>query len=127
MHTLTPLALGLVLVVSIGQAAELITGNTLAVHCPAVLDRLDGKPLSPDAAQVASFCLGFLSGADYLHEALTAAGSTPAYCLPREATVSHIIRVLVSYLREHPDQAHTDGGTVALAALRDAYPCPKSR
>ena len=93
-----PLALGLLLAVATGQAAELITGAVLAEHCPAALDRLDGKPLRPDAAQAASFCLGFLSGMEYLHEALTASGSTPAYCVPREATVSHLIRVLVSYL-----------------------------
>jgi hypothetical protein len=117
---------GLLLAVAPVQAAEPITGATLAAQCPAALDRLAGKATSPQAAQAASFCLGYLSGIVHAYAVAPAAGMTPLYCVPEGADIGHMMRVVLSYLREHPEQHDVAGITVVTQALEAAYPCHRA-
>jgi hypothetical protein len=118
----TIVLLGL-LVASAAQAAAPITGATLAAQCPAAEARLAGKALTPPAAQAASFCLGYLSGIDHAFAMAFASGMVGLYCLPENTTVGQMIRAVMSYLREHPEQLDTAGITVVSQAFEAAYPC----
>jgi Rap1a immunity proteins len=44
-------------------------------------------------------------------------------CLPDNATLLQLARVLVKWLREHPERLHEPKSVLTTAALRDAFPC----
>ena len=44
-------------------------------------------------------------------------------CIPDEAPILQLGRVLVKWLREHPEKLHELKGTLTWAAFMDAFPC----
>jgi hypothetical protein len=44
-------------------------------------------------------------------------------CIPDEASILQLARVLVKWLREHPEKLHEPKSTLTLAAFEDAFPC----
>ena len=44
-------------------------------------------------------------------------------CAPKQSTRSQLILIFVEYAKHNPKLLHEDFVTVALAALRDAFPC----
>lgn len=44
-------------------------------------------------------------------------------CIPDKASVLQLARVLVKWLREHPERLHESKGILLVAALKDAFPC----
>jgi hypothetical protein len=44
-------------------------------------------------------------------------------CVPDRAPIAQIARVLVKWLREHPDRLHDARSVLILDALKDAFPC----
>jgi len=46
------------------------------------------------------------------------------YCIPGNATILQMSRVVVKYLRDHPERLHEIPGILVHAALHDAFPCP---
>ena len=51
--------------------------------------------------------------------------NTPALnvCVPEDVRASQFLRVIVNYLRNHPEKLHEDGGYLALYGMYDAFPC----
>ena len=62
-----------------------------------------------------SSCTGFIHG-------LMAVPNT-IFCIPVNVSTNQVIRVLVTYLLEHPEDLHLAKGELALDALADAFPC----
>ena len=48
-------------------------------------------------------------------------------CVPDDATIEQIIRVVVKYADGHPEQTHLPLIPMALVALQGAWPCPGTR
>jgi hypothetical protein len=46
-------------------------------------------------------------------------------CAPEEITQSQVVKIFMAYTTRHPEELHKDYFFVALAALREAFPCPK--
>jgi len=46
-------------------------------------------------------------------------------CPPANSTLSQFITIFVAYARKHPERLHEDFVFVAMAALREAFPCQK--
>lgn len=44
-------------------------------------------------------------------------------CVPYEATVAEMVRVVVKFLNDHPTELHEVNAVVVLHAFHDAYPC----
>jgi hypothetical protein len=44
-------------------------------------------------------------------------------CVPEDATLRQMIRVVVKYIEERPEKMHVPFVALALLALRDAWPC----
>jgi hypothetical protein len=44
-------------------------------------------------------------------------------CVPDNATLLQVARVLVKWLREHPERLHEPKGALTIASLHDAFPC----
>ncbi len=45
-------------------------------------------------------------------------------CIPDEASVAQLARVVVKWLREHPEKLHELKSFVVIEALKSAFPCP---
>ena len=123
-----------------GQAS----GDELLHHCEAALNFESAEKKDPLNAGV---CLGFINGvratiqADQeLHEKekMVATSAFPTIqpkqeamtcssiwraCVPREVTTDQLIRVVVRYLKDHPEKLHFDPAVVAHAAFKQAFPC----
>jgi Rap1a immunity proteins len=61
-------------------------------------------------------CNGFVSAV-----ALTDSG----VCLPRQATIDQMLRVVVHYVDARPERMHEAFATLAQEALRAAWPCKR--
>lgn len=46
-------------------------------------------------------------------------------CAPEEITQSQVVKIFMSYTTRHPEELNKDYFFVALAALREVFPCPK--
>ena len=44
-------------------------------------------------------------------------------CVPDRAPVAQLARVLVKWLREHPERLHEGRSILTMAAFKDAFPC----
>ena len=51
------------------------------------------------------------------------------FCVPDEVENGQLVKVVLKYIRAHPEEAHRHGGLLAMLALGEAYPypCPASK
>lgn len=107
------------------------TGNDLLASCQAAVRVADNNG-GPAAGQFdAGWCIGWVSGAlalTQLHNewtTFTQQKSTLVQFCVLDAGVSAIqaVRILVKYLKEHPEQLHEDGMGLTVAALKGSFPC----
>ena len=71
------------------------------------------------------FCFGLMEGITFSNELykLRAPGKE-FLCLPKGGvTNGQAARVVLRYLRDHPEQLHEKASFLAVLALRDAFPC----
>lgn len=89
------------------------SGNAYLPHLKEVLtDRTNADPFS------IGLYLGFTKG-------LSVANALHVVCAPPTASNDQVLRVIVHYLESHPERTHEDISVLALAALREAWPCSK--
>ena len=67
------------------------------------------------------FCSGFIWGVADGHQ-LTSDEST-SFCSPEGATSDQMGRVVVKYLRDHPEKLHEHAVLLVAIALIEAWPC----
>jgi hypothetical protein len=48
------------------------------------------------------------------------------YCIPANVSILQMSRVVVKYLRDHPERLHETSGILVHAAMHDAFPCPET-
>jgi len=78
-------------------------------------------------------CFGTVSGIVMMIEVLRQAEAhgkaqlDPVLCtdLPGNATIEHLVGIVVKYGETHPDQAHERFEALAFNALHDTWPCRK--
>ena len=46
-----------------------------------------------------------------------------SYCIPQKVTNGQITRVVIKYLKDHPEQLHTSARKLILFALDEGFPC----
>lgn len=77
--------------------------------------------------------MGFLQGAGRMREyhAAIVTAAFPAWkdqtCVPANATVGQVARVLVKFLEDNPNRLHEPVGLLYMEALYDAFPCKRKR
>jgi Rap1a immunity proteins len=113
------------------------SGNRFLEVC-SVIDKADRKErITETDLDEASFCTGFVMG---VNDGTTAGivmlksfkslsdiqGSMEdvSICLPEGVTAGQELRVLLKYIRAHPEQAHLPTAGLVLVAEYDAFPCP---
>ncbi|MFC5593821.1 Rap1a/Tai family immunity protein [Lysobacter niastensis] len=101
---------------SIAPAKESIRadGRELRSSCMEAVDSVDrGTPLT--------FRGGVCAG--YLHGLRDMLDSQAGVCVPTAATAEQLIRVYVLWADRHPERLHEDEMDVAVASLKEAFPC----
>lgn len=131
MKTTLQLSLMVLLVSSVGFAtnskgASNKTGNDLLPSCSLAVDAADNKGLSTPQLMEAGNCLtyieGFLDG-----YALGAVGGSPIACLPEDVTVGQVARIVVKWMKDHPEKLNDAAPVCVLAALYNSFPCKNSK
>ena len=96
-------------------ASVTVDGNALLKECQKAVKLVDDDYAKyADVSDIAS-CTGFIHG-------LMAVPNT-IFCMPVNVSGYQVMRVLVKYLQEHPEDLHLAKGELALDALADAFPC----
>ena len=100
-------------------------GNLLLPSCNAVVLAMDNGTTPKDKFGM-GFCLGLVQGITMSNRLQQASKSpaSPLFCIPQDGIENgQAARVLVKYLREHPQHLHLDDFTLAISAFQEAYPC----
>jgi hypothetical protein len=66
-------------------------------------------------------CAGFIEGA---FQIATVFVKPPRYCFPKEGTNDEVIKVLLKYLHDRPEELHVPSGVIFIRAMSKAFPCP---
>ena len=101
-------------------------GNTLLKDCNAALNYADNKT-QPDAIAEAATCVGYINGVlDTLTmwNAINEADFKIA-CFPDGVSPLQLIRVVVKYLNDHPEELHEAAIVLTFRAASTAFPCSK--
>lgn len=103
-------------------------GNDLLTNCNAALTAADHKETSSEDTTIlirGSFCLGLMQGIKHLNRVYELKLKQDAlFCLP-ESDISNeqAARIIVKYLKDHPEKLHLPDSFLAITAFINAYPC----
>jgi hypothetical protein len=99
-------------------------GNKLLSKCTSAVKLQDSEALSPSEMRDAEWCLGYVSGIDDgIEMAFGTSNTARLYCIPEGVTSGQGVRVVVKWLRNHPDKLHNSARVLVVASLADAFPC----
>ena len=71
------------------------------------------------------YCLGFIHGMCSMHDYAARKYSARLYCAPDEVTNGQVRRIIIKFLKDHPNRLHETDLILAVDALREAFPCKK--
>ncbi len=115
-RTITALA---ILFVIAGQAVCYADGNKLLSQCNAALS----EPQRINFLD-AGYCMGFLNGLTTTTSIMTKVFNiSRPFCMPNNVTTGQSVRIVVKYLKDHPESLHEDEGFLAMLAFIEAFPC----
>jgi hypothetical protein len=131
-------------------------GNSLLEYCSVMVDAADnpstfstisGDRLTEKMGQF-QWCAGYLQGTEDVYQqnyvylgifamaGLTFGGpdklrqhaleTLRGPCFPDDAPILQLGRVLVKWLREHPERLHESKSLLTTEAFKDAFPCPQN-
>lgn len=95
------------------------TGNSFLRVCSAVETGPQSHTEIEHAAACVGYATGFIEGIEYL----TVIKSPKPFCVPAKVENGQAVRVVLKYVREHPETAHLPTAQLMVKALREAYPC----
>lgn len=104
-------------------------GNELLGACGPVLNSMDGISQNHGAedSMLAGFCMGYLygiTGVNVLYQVSLPSKDSLFFCSPKEGiSTAQAVRVVVNYLRAHPEELHKQAMVLTLDALGKAFPC----
>jgi hypothetical protein len=111
------------------------SGNAFVRFCTAA-DRVSDTKSSTNAdVQNALNCslyvLGIVHAVEFevaYSEKMTGKKPVQPFCVPDNVENGQIVKVVLKYIRAHPEEAHRHAGLLAMLALGEAYPypCPAS-
>ncbi len=111
-------------------AGDTNDGNYLLTTCTAALKMTDDgiNTVSGGDQIKGTYCVGYISGIkDMLYavvELSKSQGQTPTVCMPEDGIGNgQALRIVVKFLKDHPEQLHNSGITLVLKSLQQSYPC----
>lgn len=118
-------------VVTLGQSAgEALqeSGNAFVRRCSVVekerdLTAVDQAYQMTCSAYVSGFVQGAVFAADFVRSRADRKGP-PVYCQIEGVEAGQLVKIVLKYIREHPETAHLPAGILAGRAFQKAFPCP---
>jgi hypothetical protein len=106
-------------------APAVADGNDLLKQCGVAVAFIDGARIETRDSPNISFCLGFLQGITQTNVLYQQAQKSDAqFCLPTSGiTNGQAARIVVKYLRDHPEALHNGEFVLAVWAFKEAFPC----
>jgi len=105
-------------------------GNEVLRKCQTAIRVVDEGRLSAGDSSDASWCMGWIEGVlDMNNLTGTIADVTDSkksalyFCASDGIKVGQAVRVVVKYLQDHPQQLDLPGTSLAVMALKIAFPC----
>lgn len=92
---------------------NLFSGNALYASCT-------GLPANRIECQ--GFVQGAMAAETYFEEAKAI---RPLICYPDALQGQQLIEIVVNHLRNHPETRQNGAGGLVIAALQNAFPCPR--
>lgn len=96
------------------------SGNNFASECG---DTLDSQHISTAGATCLTYVIGLHDGIGMFADK---GGPTELYCQPDGVTAGQALRLLVKYIKDHPEKSQQATRDLMLTALIEAFPCPAS-
>ena len=99
-------------------------GSELLRACTATVRQADGATLNAEDAARSVWCVGYVGGfLDGLAVMNWRGGASPV-CLPQNGIENEqAVRIVVKYLRNHPEQLHESGRIAVVVAIGEAFKC----
>ena len=121
------IALGLLLfyvaVISLPWWCIAADGNRLLADCGAAVTAIDtGQTITTEKLVDVTRCFAWLEGMLQMNDLYEFKGATAVFCRPNNSTNVQLVRIVVKYLQDHPEELHKDEFVLAIA-LRTAFPC----
>ena len=111
----------------ISNTAKGDDGYKLLKRCDSFVKALDGaKDLSNNELAGATDCAGFMQGITSLNMYYRLKGNVNVFfCLPKDGVNNaQAARIVLQYLRDHPEKLHRSESTLTIAALMEMFSCP---
>ncbi|MFH2045987.1 MAG: Rap1a/Tai family immunity protein [Pseudomonadota bacterium] len=113
-------------IVLFAAAPSFADGNKLLRGCQHMLDAAEGKDVDIAGALSGGFCVGYLQGMadlNIIYSVVLKDKKEIFFCIPEGVSHEQKARVIVKYLRDHPNKLHEHECGLVLDALREAFPC----
>jgi Rap1a immunity proteins len=118
---------------SLPSQDDVRTGNGLLQNCaPSVRFFDGGSPLTDDERTSGYVCAGYLTGfeegfdtgVEIMKKKSRYTGSSHLlFCIPPSVPLRQVLRVVVKWLQEHPEDLHLPSSWLVPPALINAFPC----
>lgn len=129
------LIMALLLIPSVSFAD--LSGKQLQEDCKLVIGESPAPPKNHDKEIEQNFragaCTGYLKGLDDMHMVYAAVvaryhkSDNPRafflYCIPYKIHNEQLAKVVVDYIKKHPEELKSPASVAAVKALRNAFPC----
>lgn len=103
-------------------------GNKLLSDCDHIVALIDGQTVQESKSSGIFFCLGLIQGMLDMNDLYEYKLKDVALlCRPQGATTGQAARIVVKYLRDHPEELHKKDSVLTFVALRAAFPCTKKK
>jgi hypothetical protein len=114
-----------------GTAFGQTTGNEVLNSCQITLRYFDNNGGPVNEHYDAGWCSGWVTSVLELNRVTRewsdftkAKPSLFQFCVPQGGIPAiQAVRIIVKYLKGHPEQLHENGMSLTIDALRDAFPC----
>jgi hypothetical protein len=100
-------------------------GNSLLSVCGVAVAFVDAQSLQSLNSVDVGFCFGLMEGMMAMNQIYEYRLKNALFCQPKSITSAQAARIVVKYLRDHPEELHQPGSILAYVALSEAFPCAK--
>jgi len=110
------------------QEFPFTSGNAFLRLCSVVEKEQRTTAETQQGAGCLLYISGFVEGAEIGHTATkvqTKQENLPGpFCRPDNVETAQLVKIVLKYVRENPEDAHQRTGLVALWAFQKSFPCP---
>ena len=103
-----------------------IDGNMLLQNCNEAVRFMQNKNVPSPNYSAVNFCVGYISGVNDLHTTFirsVACFDPPVFCNPQPTEIEQLVKIVVEFLKAHPEDLHFQGSVLTVSALKEAFPC----